>query len=121
MDVEKTKEFYNQMKADELCNCAYCQNYIREIKSTYPKVSEYLSRLGVDIEKPFETMPLEPDKSGYIEYISSQYIVCGTSDDFMKVAVDSVSVDIAESHPATTVEEVHFVVEIYPIRLKWVM
>lgn len=121
MDVEKTKEFYNQMKADDLCNCAYCQNYIREIKSTYPKVSEYLSRLGVDIEKPFETMPLEPDKSGYIEYISSQYIVCGTSDDFMKVTVASVSVDIAESHPATATEEVHFVIEIYPIRLKWVM
>ena len=121
MDIERTKEFYNQIKADDLCNCVYCQNYIREIKSTYPKVSEYLSRLGVDIEKPFETMPLEPDRSGYIEYICSQYIVYGTPDDFIKMMVDSVCVDIAESHPATTIEGVHFVIEIYPIRLKWVM
>ena len=121
MDIKKTKEFYRQIKSDDLCNCTYCKNYIREIKSTYPKVSEYLSRLGVDIEKPFETMPLEPDKSGDIEYICSQYIVCGTPDDFMKVMVDSISVDIAKSHPEATTEEVHFVIEIYPIRLKWVM
>ena len=53
-------------------------------------------------------MPLEPDKTGYIEYICSQYIVCGKPDDFTKVTVDSVSVDIAELHPATTIEGVHF-------------
>ena len=61
------------------------------------------------------------DKSGYFEYIGSQYIVCGTPDDFLKVTVDSVSIDIAESHPTTTIKEPHFVIEICPIRLKWVM
>ncbi len=121
MDIEKTKEFYNQIKAEDLCSCDYCQNYIREIKSSYPILAEYLNHLGIDIEKPFETMPLEPDKSGYIEYICSQYIVCGTPDDFMKVTVNSVIVDIAESHPSTTIEEIHFVIEVYPISLKWVM
>lgn len=121
MDIEKTKEFYRQIKRNDLCSCAYCQNYIREIKATYPKVAEYLSRLGIDIEKPFETMPLEPDESGHIEYIAAQYIVCGAPDDFMKATIDLVNVDIAESHPSTSIEETHFVIGIYPIRLKWVM
>ncbi len=29
-----------------------------------PEVALYLAALGVDIEKPFETLPLEPDEKG---------------------------------------------------------
>ena len=121
LNIEKTKSFYKKIKSDELCNCAYCQNYFREIKASYPTLTEYLNNLGIDIEKPFETMPLEPDESGYIEYICAQYIVCGTPDDFVKETVGLVKVDIAESHPSTAIEENHFLIEVYPIRLKWVM
>lgn len=121
MDFDRTKWFYNQMNGNDLCYCAYCQNYIREVKSAYPKLSEYLSCLGVDIEKPFENTPLEPDESGYLEYSSSQYIVFGTPDDFMKATVGSVTVDIAKVHPSTTIKEPHFVIEIYNVRLKWAM
>lgn len=66
-------------------------------------------------------MPLEPDKSGYIDYLRAQYIVFGKPDDFAKVKVGSVNVAIAEIHPSTQAEEPHFVIEAYPIRLKWVM
>ena len=65
MDIEGTKSYYEQISNRYLCDCAYCQNYVREIKVTYPKVAEYLCSLGIDIEKPFETMPLEPDEAGY--------------------------------------------------------
>ena len=54
--VEKTKEFYNSVTKDDLCNCAYCQNYVRQIKTVYLKVADYLLHFGIDIEKPFETM-----------------------------------------------------------------
>lgn len=121
MDIEKTKMYYKQLSSRDLCNCEYCQNYIREIKTTYSKVSEYLFSLGVDIEKPLETIPLEPDEKGNIEYLSAQYIVWGKSKDFVKTTIESVTVDIAKSHPETQIGVEHFVIEIYPIELKWVM
>ncbi len=71
--------------------------------------------------KAFETMPLEPDKSGYIDYLCAQYIVFGNPDDFAETTVGSVNVAIAEMHPSTQAEEPHFVIEASPIRLKWVM
>ncbi len=121
MDIEKTKLYYEQINNNDLCDCLYCQNYIKEIKYSYPKVAEYLLRLGVDIEKPFETMPLEPDEMDYIEYICSQYVVMGEPNDFSPALVDSVHIHITESRPDTQIEQPHFVIEIYPIRLRWVM
>lgn len=121
LDIEGTKSYYDHIINRDLCDCAYCQNYVREIKVTYPKVAEYLCSLGIDIEKPFETMPLEPDEAGYIEYISAQYIVYGEPDDFVKTVIGSVHVDVADTHPTTQINEAHFVIEIYPVRLKWVM
>ena len=66
-------------------------------------------------------MPLEPENSGSIDYLCAEYIVFGKPDDFAKVKVGSVDVSIAEMHPSTQTEEPHFVIEAYPIRLKWVM
>ena len=118
LDIKGTKSYYERISNRDLCDC---QNYIREIKATYPEIAAYLFSLGIDIEKPFETMPLEPDEAGYIEYISAQYIVCGEPDDFVKTVIGSVNVDVADTHPSTQINEVHFVIEIYPVRLKWIM
>lgn len=121
MDIQRTREFYDRLGCDAVCDCAYCQNYVRQIREEYPAVADYLRELGVDIEKPFETMPLEPEPDGYIEYIGAQYIVCGKPEGFEAAVVGAVRVGLAESHPSTRVEEPHFVIEIDPIRLKWVM
>lgn len=118
MSIKETKQYYDSLTAEDLCNCAYCRNYIREIRNAYPKVAEYLLALGVDIEKPFETIPLEPDETGGIEYLSSQYIVIGNTDGFIKTVIDTVTVDITDSHPLTNIDNPHFVIEIYPVRLK---
>lgn len=77
LDIEKTKAYYARSSERDLCSCEYCRNYVREIRAAYPKVAKYLASLGGDIEKPFEAMPLEPDKTGHIEYISGRYIVYG--------------------------------------------
>ncbi len=121
MQIEKTKAFYRQITNRDLCSCAYCQTYRREIKAAYPNVAAYLSRLGVDIEKPFETMFLDPDESGMLEYLCAQYIVYGTSEDFLETSVDSVHIGMAGPHPSTGIADEHFVIELSPIYLKWEM
>lgn len=77
LSIKGTKQYYDSLTAEDLCNCAYCRNYIREIRNAYPKVAEYLLALGVDIEKPFETIPLEPDATGSVEYLSSRTLLSG--------------------------------------------
>ena len=119
MDAEKTRAFYSRLDSQDVCDCAYCQNYIRQIRAAYPAVADYLSRLGVDMEKPLETMPLEPDEAGELEYAGPQYIVCGTPEGFAETQIGSVHVGIATSHPSTGLEEPNFVIELYPIKLKW--
>ena len=56
-------------------------------------------------------MPLEPNETGYIEYISAQYIVYGEPDDFVKTVIGSVNVDVAGVHPSTQINEAHFVIK----------
>lgn len=119
VDVFKTREYYRHLNADDLCQCAYCRNYMKEIQAAYPLVAVYLSRLGIDAEKPFETMPLEPDVNGNIMYIGVQYIVIGNRSGFTETSIGDVNVRIAESHPSTDITEDHFVIEIDPITLKW--
>ncbi len=118
MQLEKTKAFYRQITEHDLCSCAYCQTYRREVKAAYPNVAAYLSRLGVDIEKPFEIMPLDLDESGMLEYLCAQYIVYGTSEDFWETSVDSVHIGMAGPHPSTGIADEHFVIELSPIYLK---
>lgn len=104
MDIEKTKELYRNTTPDDICQCDYCKNYVKQIKSTYPKVAEFLSTIGVDIEKPFETLPIEPE-SGYLDYIAAQYIVMGTAEEFRKKMIDEVSIEIDDCHPTTAITE----------------
>lgn len=70
-DIEKTRAYYRNLGPENICSCAYCQNYCARVKAVYPEVALYLDSLGVDIEKPFETSPLEPDENGYLEYASA--------------------------------------------------
>ncbi len=121
MDIKKTKDFYDTLPPDYVCQCDYCQNYIKEIKRSYPLVANYLQSIGVDIEKPFEAIPLEPDKKGYIDYPGVQYVVLGSRDDFKRTTISDVEIDITESHPSTNIKDEHFVIELSSIYLRWVM
>ena len=129
MNKFKTKNYYRELNKDSLCSCDYCRNYYKEVKAAYPELSDHLAGMGVDIEKPFETMPLEPYEGnieyiavpyeGNIEYIAVQYIVMGNAADFKSEDVYGVHISIADSHPMTDIDEEHYVIEISPIRLKW--
>ena len=118
MNKFKTENYYREINKDSLCSCDYCRNYYKEVKAAYPELSDHLAGMGVDIEKPFETRPLEPYE-GNIEYIAAQYIVIGNAADFKSEDVYGVHIGIADSHPMTDIVEEHYVIEISPIRLKW--
>lgn len=109
-------DFYKDF--DDLCDCAYCRNYIREIKKSYPNLDLYLEQIGVDIEKPFETMPGEPE-SGLIDYFGVQYVVIGDKKDFLKTKLGEVTIDLAKSFPDPGIDCKYYVIELGPIKLEW--
>lgn len=118
MNVEKTRAYYNDLHEERRCSCAYCRNYEREIARAYPALTETLEEMGIDIEKPFETMPLEPDADG-IDYIGAQYLVLGEKTGFQRTRVGDVVIDLAGTHPTTDLKEAHFVIEVGPVHLPW--
>lgn len=118
MDISETKRYYSKIKREDLCSCDWCQNYIDEIGSSYPVVSDYLKTLGVDIEKPFEVgWPLDP-VDGYMEYSFSMYLIAGNSDGFKETKIGDVTIGLAESHPAATYKGEYFIIEAGPFHIK---
>lgn len=119
INVSGTKAYYHSITDASLCDCSYCLNYRQQVKTAYPKVAAYLDSLGIDIEKPFETSPLEPDENGMLEYCCCQYIVLGTSAPDYRHRIGDVEFRIATSYPGTGIAQAHFVIELFPIRLKY--
>ena len=64
----KTRQYDQAMGPGEPCSCNDCKNYCARVKAAYPAAAEYLAGLGVEIEKPLETSPLEPGADGMMEY-----------------------------------------------------
>ena len=118
-DVNATKNYYGSLPVDSLCDCSYCANYRSQVRLAYPTVAAYLDSLGIEIEKAFETSPLEPDENGMLEYCCCQYIVFGQCDEGYHHEIDGVEIRLATSYPATGIEQQHFVLELFPIKLRY--
>ena len=118
-DVEKTGIYYKKLKAEKLCSCGYCENYRLRVRRAYPEVAAFLATLGVEIEKAFETSPLEPDENGMLTYCACQYIVFGTCPETYVQQLGDVEFRRAQSYPDTGIGAEHFVLECYPITLKF--
>lgn len=119
MDIKRTRKYYEAMSFDDLCQCEGCQYYARHVRAALPQVAEYLNGMGVDIEKPFETMPIEEYAKGYIYYIAVQYIVIGDADGFRETKIGDINVEIDELHPAAKLDEKYFVISIGPVTLAY--
>ena len=120
VNISATKDYYNSITDASLCDCGYCRSYRLQVKSAFPKVAAYLDSLGIDIEKPFETSPLEPDEKGMLEYCCCQYIAFGNCEPEYHHKIDNVEFRVAESYPHIDIEQEHFVMEMFPIQLKYV-
>lgn len=116
MNVEKTRQFYKDY--DDLCDCAYCKNYMKEVKIVYPNLDAYLDKLGIDIEKPWEILPGEVI-GGMVEYLGVQYILIGNKSDFIKAKLGGIKIHLAKSFPDPGLDCEYYVIEIHPIKLKW--
>jgi len=46
MNIRKTKQYYRRLTDEDICDCSYCQNYVREIRATYGDVAAYLDKMG---------------------------------------------------------------------------
>ncbi len=117
VNLERTSAYYSQLSSNALCDCAYCRNYYSQVKAAYPEVAVYLQRLGVDLEKPFETSPLEPE-NGYLTYCACQYLVFGSCEEDYHDQIGDVELRKADAYPNTGISEPHFVLELAPITLR---
>ena len=120
IDVSKTKTYYDSITEESLCDCAYCRSYRTQIKSAYPQVAVWLESMGADIEKTFETSPLEPDEKGMLDYCACQYIMLGCCEPEYIHKIGDVEIRVATSYPHTGIEDAHFVLEMFPIRLRFI-
>lgn len=118
VDRNTTQEYYRSIDPVSLCDCTYCKNYRSQIKTAYPEVANYLHRLGIDITKPFEISPLEPDEKGILEYCCCQYVVFGTCKSTYHHQIKDVTFRMATSYPSTGIKKEHFLLEFFPIQLK---
>ena len=64
VDPERTKGFYQGIKAEEMCDCLYCQNFVEASKSLDPAVLQLFQQLGIEPGKPshLSDIPKSEDK-----------------------------------------------------------
>ena len=79
-----------------------------------------MDSMGIDIEKPYETSPLEPDENGMIRHCCCQYVAYGKCEPEYHHIIDGVKFRVATSYPITGIGQEHFVIELFPIQLKYV-
>ena len=119
INIERTKTYY-RLEADQmLCDCDSCKHYRSRVKSAYPEVASHLAKWGIAMEKPFEACPLEPDADGFLTYCVCQYIVFGTCPSAEPLQVGDVTLRLSAFHPSTGIEEAHFLLDVYPIKLQY--
>ncbi|MBD3109931.1 hypothetical protein IEO70_16450 [Bacillus sp. AGMB 02131] len=78
VDAEKTREFYKNVKSEEVCDCIYCLNFMEASKSLDPAVLQLFRQLGINPEKPshLSDIPISEDKM--IRYYIGNYHFVGT-------------------------------------------
>ena len=118
MNIEKTREYYENIGREDICSCIYCRNFIDEVRSSYPETADFLSSLGVDIEKPFEVfLPSDP-LDGYMDYYEAQYLIAGDSAGFSETRIGDISVYLSECHPQAVYKDEHFIIGAGVFRIK---
>lgn len=57
VDVEAARAYYEAHPLPWVtCECSGCRNFVRAAKTVPPAVTEFFESLGLDVEKPAETM-----------------------------------------------------------------
>lgn len=57
VDVEANRAYYEAHPLPWVtCDCSGCRNFVLAVKTLPPAVTEFFTKLGLDVEKPAETM-----------------------------------------------------------------
>jgi len=73
VDLHKTKEFYR--KEVELCNCIYCENYIKVCKQLGKPLMDVFATFGINPTKPSHLSEFGAEEDGLRLYIGSYHFV----------------------------------------------
>ena len=109
MHIYKGKtDLYYKSNNLSVCDCDYCQYFIKNIKKYYPKICNYLKKYRIDPLKPFELIYYEDKQQ--IKYFDCMYIVFGKADNDFYEKIDDIEFFInVNFHPDTKINEDHFV------------
>lgn len=79
VNVEANRAYYNARPLPWVtCSCAGCRNFVEAVKLLPPEVKTFFDALGLDPEKPGETMYLEENGSGAVCCTAGWYHLCGS-------------------------------------------
>ena len=114
MNTEKTRQYYRKLTGADVCQCASCRHYVKTVRSSCPDLATYLDALGIDIEKPFEAIPIGPAEPGML-YSGVQYVLMGSPEQFRETRVGDVEIRVTDTRPMTDIAQEHFVIEVAPV------
>lgn len=124
-DIEATTDYYRNLS---LCECADCRNFYAQVKTALPMLTDFLSKLGIDVSRPDEISSVFNHAEGKEDYLMVAYTVCGKiitsgkyeidirdNDLFLSAGIDNLYV------PNEQKTNEYFTVAIYGICLPWVL
>ncbi len=120
VNLEQTREYYQTLTKEDICQCDYCRNYAKLVRDAYPQVSKYLDKFGIDIEKPYELgMPFDDKVNRRLNYHFCMYLVFGSCEDDFSELIDDIEFCKAISFPKPNVEpkEPYFILECFGVCL----
>jgi len=112
-NVDKNLDYYKYINQADKCDCNTCKNYYAKIKGCYPDLDQYLSEMGVNIEKPFEAVALsdDKDKNGMMEYFA-WYIVKGECGIDYEIKINNIKITKAVEYPNPQLNDQYFALEV---------
>ena len=116
VQIENTEKWYKE--ENELCQCDYCRVFRKSFRSCYGATADLLSFYGVDVTKPLEISPAEPE-GDMITYNTVQYVLKGSTNITRNHLIEGLVMHKAEAYPSYKRAENTFVIQLEGVRLPW--
>ncbi len=114
ININENISYYKSNGGND-CDCIYCQYFREKIKMEFNNLSSYLSKLAIDITRPFEIGLPYLNSYGKLEYPLVQYICFGSCSESLIEKIDDLELRKAQFFPSTELDKKHFVIEISPL------
>lgn len=116
-----TENYYNSY--NDLCDCASCRNFYKNVSLIHPDVKRFLEQFGIDVSKPIEQESLIADKPNKKVENTVYYAVNGTAYSptnlDINIGSNCIKIVFPEFSPNTDMPEPYFVFSVDNIWLPW--